>query len=286
MDTLREVVIDEARWPRMFAKLQRAGMYSSCGCAGCGRCQDAARRLVRGVARIGQFSRSPELGADRATSRWAIGDRSIHLTRMGSGGSTIVDVDVERASAGASAEDDELTLKGVLTSVATHVKSDPGRQSARSALDIAIASASEHAGLKSRGLADIWSRKWEGPLSQVAMRNRSEGDFKDATSGLYLWLWRRGRYLGSTVNLRKRTFEHLKCFEEFNLSDRPSLRVYWLPLKKPASVRQSDEEWLKDIEERVLTAIAEAGARTSANRLGRAAQFARFGFTNKKVREL
>ena len=51
MTPLRNVVIDETRWPRMFEKLRRVGLYADCSAKRCEACNASAQRFLLGLVR-------------------------------------------------------------------------------------------------------------------------------------------------------------------------------------------------------------------------------------------
>jgi len=51
MSPLHDVVIDETRWPRMFEKLRRVGLYADCSGKRCKACSASAQRFLLGLAR-------------------------------------------------------------------------------------------------------------------------------------------------------------------------------------------------------------------------------------------
>ncbi|GEM_PF-3482532 len=96
---LRDAVIDETRWPKIFRTLQSAGLFSSCGCSGCGDCQAAARRFVRGVTRYAHYTGPHQrfrFGDRYPVLTRSLGDQRIQLLVDSARAPSIVDLRIER----------------------------------------------------------------------------------------------------------------------------------------------------------------------------------------------
>jgi hypothetical protein len=268
MDTLREVVIDEARWPRMFAKLRRAGMYRSCGCTGCGDCQAAARRFITGLARSAHAAGSRN--ARYPIYSRSLGERQFHLTVDTQDQPLVVDITTDSAQVGPSG-DEELwsDIIGKRANWPTGV--------ARSDVQAALHNAVVLPELRRR----IITRQWRGNIGWSSIASGVPSlDGNVPLRGLYLVIWPSGAYLGSARGERRtiqgRLREHRLGLERFDKVD-PEHRIWWLPLSEmtPAQIESIETALLTHIHNRIAT-----GGRTVAERLRSA------GFTNAALKEV
>jgi hypothetical protein len=221
MNSLRDAVIDERRWPKMFQTLRRVGLYSSCGCVGCGACQAAARWFVLGVARgARQRARAGVLDSPRrrATYDRAFGGRRFGFLVDPWPQPTIVDLAAEPAGE----EEDE----GGRWLDAINSRNWPGPQTRERLQNLGT---------------DLQGDVWKGPVT-----------FMDVSSvpkeaGLYLIAWDHGAYLGKATKdattskgIFGRVDEHRRAYEEFSFrppseAQRRNIRVYWLETPKGSS---------------------------------------------------
>ncbi|QTN24334.1 hypothetical protein HZ992_04860 [Rhizobacter sp. AJA081-3] len=277
MDTLREVVIDEARWPRMFAKLRRAGMYSSCGCAGCGGCQAAAQRFVRGIARgaryVGAWGGRPQ-GGPLSVFRSILAPRPMNVLVGGDAAApAVIDISIDPIALGEGVEEHE----------------DPTWRAA-------IASRAWRAGAAPR-LSAIPEKipghpqsRWQGPVSflDISRAGPNLDRVLPPKRGLYLIVWPHGAYLGLSAQhkgIQARVLDHLKEYYGFSFGplsneQRSQFRVYWLDMHnhgKPA-ITAMERSYLNSIIRRPL---AEEPRATPERR----AAYGLIGFRNRKELE-
>lgn len=215
-----EVLVDELRFGRMFQRLQRAGMFRRCGCAGCAPCAESAQRLLSGVAQGGRFSGyyRPERWGDR----YRVYERPTHsgtvsvLTDMAQQ-PTVVDVNVQAASSeDGDGEEFELLSDLLLRRLPKQVLPSWRQQLA--------------------------SRLNKYPLVFTEVKQPS---LAPATAGLYVIQWRGGQYLGETNNLQKRLQVHQTDWNRHSLSPLPR-RMYYVALSNP---KTKEHQILKDVAE-------------------------------------
>jgi hypothetical protein len=285
MDTLQELEIDELRWPRMFSKLRRAGLYSSCGCAGCGSCQAAARRFVRGVARGARYaggSPGSRYGASHPVYTRTLGDRRFGLLLNTDDVPAVVDIDVGQPQ-GEPDADEELWQDVLATR--RHWPTSELLQRLKTAIDKAAIDPPLRAAIR--------ARNWLGPIgwmgieaSVPAIPSKMAGARGYAhpnlpLRGLYLVLWEGGAYLGSAYQqertIRGRLLEHRRGLQRFNKVDR-NHRIWWLPLSEKSA------EDIRSIEVALLTFISQSVPQAQSQPL--AQRFRSAGFTNASLSEL
>ena len=212
-----EVLVDELRFGRMFNRLQRAGMYRRCGCAGCAPCAESAQRLLRGVAQNGGFSGYYQ--PDRWGQRYRVFQRPLGvgtvkvLTDMADQ-PTVVDVNVEQDDGPQQGEpQEEVSLGNVLM---------------------------RQASTKHRLAVEGVSRQFPLRFLEVSQMHRvSEGP------GLYVIQWPGGQYFGKADRLRRRLLEHSAHMLRYGLN--PATRK-WYVAHTPGSPRT--------MEHQILTALA------------------------------
>lgn len=99
MNTLQNVVIDEARWPRIYANLRRAGFNLRCSCNGCASCQARAKRFMFQLAHSAQSYRSIINNRSRHSDiiilRKQVGSRCYSLFVRTSSPPRIIDLNVD-----------------------------------------------------------------------------------------------------------------------------------------------------------------------------------------------
>lgn len=258
MDTLREVVIDEARWPRMFAKLRRAGYYASCGCAGCKTCDGAARRFTLGLARTSRRDRGQVQGQP---SRWT---GHFGRNRMGflidDSVPALVDVQPQASLPEDAGEEQEGNWVPALRGRAVWPPSY-------------LAPVVEGVPQAVHGTA-VSSFSWRGPIPLHQYQRLPK------TRGLYLIVWPNGAYLGSATSsegLRGRVRDHRNNFYKMNYNH-PLLqifeyRVYYLELGSSDEARTLEVRYLNAI-------IGQPLATPLAGTAARQDLYARQGFRN------
>lgn len=263
MDTLREVVIDEARWPRMFAKLRRAGMYSTCGCAGCTSCQRAAKRFVRGIGRHGAIRAPSGIHAQWNRGGYgvvsqSVGDGVLHVLINGDEAPTISDLaytsyDIET----------EVPLRDVVNAHLTWQLTPAKR----------------------RDLLSAWGEDrsrdvWMGPARLFGFPERLTSEQRASLKrpGLYLIYWPTGHYVGKAEaqSLESRIGQHVREIRSMCGSS-VKHQVFWLPL--------NPNQGIKAREEKLHRNIIEVARRTVGDprKLSQEQLFRIMGFTNAKI---
>lgn len=235
MSSLRDAVIDEVRWPRMFQTLRRAGLYRDCGCAGCGSCQAAARRFLLGSARTAYFRGFTPSSRNAAVARFErpLGHRSLSLlAERQRGWPTIVNVSLASNRPEAWGEDDEgswpQAIAGRTWPSSAHVRR-------LTSVPFNVGAAPTHS--------------WKGP---VLLSDYARPNALPRAPGLYLLIWADGAYLGSATSsggIYQRIREHHEGVLRLSYGPpEPSkYKVYYLQL------RNGDEA--RDFERRYLNAI-------------------------------
>jgi len=253
MAPLRDVVIDETRWPRMFEKLRRAGFFRECSCGhGC-RCQLSAKRFLRGLA-LGAApelsmaaSRSPRLAAYARN----LGHRRVRLLVDRTQQPVVVDVAVSIAPGEGEVWQHDVTLPKACTATWDWIwrHGPPNQATVRNGRIAQVADT----------VPDIRSG-WCGPANWTNFRSRIPTDDK----GLYLIRWPDGRsegaYLGRSYQasgtILGRLNGHYQYWRHFQLVATPGapapqdVRIYWLPL---------DTRRIDAAEDRALSGILQAG---------------------------
>lgn len=204
-----EIMVDELRFGRMFNRLQRAGMYRRCGCAGCAPCAESARRLLRGVAQSGVFSGFYQ--PDRWGQRYRVYQRpmsggTVNVLTDTADQPTVVDVSVEPDDG----SQEEVSLGNVL------MKKAPDRHR------VAVEAVSRQFPLRFREVTQL-QRVSEGP-------------------GLYVIQWGSGQYLGKADRLRRRLLEHSALMLRYGID--PSTRK-WYVAHTPGSPQTLEHQILK-----------------------------------------
>lgn len=252
MHALRDVVIDETRWPRMFEKLRQAGFYRKCNCGhGCG-CQLSAKRFLRGIA-LGAARelstrawRSPRLAAYARN----VGRRRVRLLVDRTRQPVVVDVAVSIVPGEGEVWEYDVTLPKACAGTWKSIWEDgPPKQATRRNQQIAAAVAVTHP----------MHTGWCGPTGWAKFTSNVPADAK----GLYLLRWPDGRsegaYLGksekgsSTILMRLKS--HYRCWRRFQLVATPGapmpgqVAIYWRP------IITDDLKDIEKAEDDVLTGI-------------------------------
>lgn len=275
MSSLRDAVIDEVRWPRMFQTLRRAGLYRDCGCAGCGSCQAAARRFVLGVARGARRTRWTSVNdapARRTIYGRAYGGRRFGFLVDGWPHPTILDLVAEPAPNDEAVEEHE----GGLWATAI--------QKGRKWPDEAASKEWQK---------DIWpAHIWESDNGKKGVVTFADIEKVPKESGLYLIVWPHGAYLGmsklsvdssgrSNQGIYGRVARHRRAYEEFSwnkpsLGQKRLIRVYWLRTKPSVNLANVEGAYLK----RIL------GEPLPASKTGKVERYQEKGFRNREELEL
>lgn len=253
MHALRDVVIDETRWPRMFEKLRRAGFFRECSCEhGC-RCQLSAKRFLRGLA----LGAAPELSmaAPRSPRLAAyarnVGQRRVRLLVDRTQQPVVVDVAVSMALADGEVWEGEVPRVQRCDRTWNWIWLTDSRNG-RSARNQAIARVATAV----PAIASGWcgAANWTNFRSHVPPTAR----------GLYLIRWPdgpvEGAYLGrsheGSGRILTRLNSHYENWRHFRLVSTPGaarpedVKIYWLPVNTGS---------INDVEDRALTGILQAG---------------------------
>lgn len=207
-----EILVDELRFGRMFNRLQRAGMYRRCGCAGCAPCAESAQRLLRGVAQSGSFSGYYQ--PDRWGQRYRVYQRPL--------GSGTVNVLTDTA--------DQPTVVDV------RVDPDDGPQEEYSLGNVLM----RQAPASRRGVVEQVSRQFALRFHEVTQLQR----VSDAP-GLYVIQWPGGQYLGKADKMRRRLLEHRALMLRYGID--PTTRKWFVALT-PGSPQSLEHQILKALE--------------------------------------
>ncbi len=280
MDRLQEVVIDEARWPRMFAKLRRAGFRARCGCYGCESCQTKARRFVRGLSQESSYTGSYipyQRGSRLVTIDRDFGNRRVGLLIDMRREPKVIDISIRPENDNEQAEVVTAMGEDTVWNAAIDYRSKwPGGEATKRHLkSVPKTIMEEDYPNIATGLAWVGFATFED-LSRLP-----------SDPGLYLIVWENGAYLGSTGDsqgIQNRVKQHLAAFKKIgfvplNPKNFRKFRVIWQPktwIGQP-SVTKFEDKYLNRIASRP---IAE-GQSVSAVRQ---AAYRRVGFRN--LREL
>jgi hypothetical protein len=249
MASFDEVVVDEARFPRMFTTFRRSGMYRRCRCAGCPPCRNAAQRLLRGIASSGTLSGlyRPEKWGDRyRVYARPLGSNIVSVLTDVSANPTIVDVSVDPrlegpidgdSPAARDGQENEFSLRPLLvkglTATSRHFANDIQKMTIETPSGTAI---------------DLRKIRFSSQRN-VARLAAGEIDQIPASPGIYLVQWSGGQYLGKGDNLRDRIRGHLEGLKRFGAN----LNAY--------SLYYSLQSQPRVIEKAILTSLIKIGRR-------------------------
>lgn len=249
---LREAIIDETRWPKIFRTLQSAGLFSSCGCSDCGHCQAAARRFLRGITRHAQYAGPHQrfrFGDRYPVLARSLGDQRFNLLIDSAHAPSIVALRIEREVPEGEWERSINEPSG---------RCAVGRLSWQHVWGDWTSSGGppEHRniGALQDQLVENVRSGWCGPTTWQLNQQDIPDDATNPVRGLYVIRWMGPREVDGTEkiapcayvgmaganpndngSIRKRVYNHSKDWDYFHLgvSDGPTCRIFWHQLILP-----------------------------------------------------